>query len=317
MRHYDFTVGSKTFSSDNNPNALNVELDVTVQDADTFVPAQVTIWGPAQEDISQATNLMNQPFTLSAGMQTPGLPLATAQAPEAGTLIKGYVYASWGNWVGTDMTLNFTVMPGDAPNPPPQPNAPNPPPKNIVLNWTKGMQLGQALQQTLQTAYPGQAANINISSQLVAPQDTVHYCGTLRELNDFLRPISHQLMVGQQNYPGVGLVMQQGNIDVHDGTAPPSTKQIQFIDLVGQPTWIALNTISIKTVMRGDLKVGDQITLPPTPVITTADAQSGVNSKLTFQGTFTISSLRHVGNFRQPSGDAWVTIIEALLNQSS
>jgi hypothetical protein len=310
------TAGSQTWNSMGDPNALNVELDITVIDADAFKSAEVTIWGIPLQTISQATSFINQPFTLSAGMAQ-GLPLATAQSSEAGTLIKGHVYSSWGNWVMTDMTLNFVIFPGDASNPPPQPNAPNPPPKNIVLNWMKGTMLSQALQQTLQTAYPGQTANINISSQLVAPQDTTHYCGTLRELNEFLRPITHQIMTGMQNYPGVGLCMQQGGIDVHDGTSQSGTKMIQFTDLVGQPTWIALNTISIKVVMRGDLKVSDLITLPPTPVITTADAQSGVNTQLTFQGTFLIVSLRHVGNFRQPSGDAWVTIIEALLNQSS
>jgi hypothetical protein len=124
-------------------------------------------------------------------------------------------------------------------------------------------------------------------------------------------------MIGMQNYPGVVLVMQKGGSDAHDGTSPIGSKQIQFIDLVGQPTWIENKKISIKVVMRGDLKVGDQIMLPPTPVITTADAQSGVHTPLTFQGTFTIQSLRHIGNFRQPSGDAWVTVIEALLNQGS
>ena len=316
MRWYSITAGSQSWDSEGDPNALNVEMDITVIDADTFKSAEITIWGIPLQTISQATNFINQSFTLSAGMK-PGLPLATAQSAEAGKLIQGYVYASWGNWVLTDMTLNFVISPGDAPDKPPQPNAPNPPPKNIVLNWKKGDPLSQALQQTLQTAYPGQTANINISSQLVAPQDTIHYCGTLEELNKFLRPITQQIMTGQQSYPGVGLCMQQGGIDAHDGTSPTGTKMIQFIDLVGQPTWIAFQTISIKTVMRGDLKVGDQITLPPTPVITTADAQSGLNTPLTFQGTFTIQSLRHVGNFRQPSGDAWVTVIEALLNQGT
>lgn len=312
-RAYTVTAGSKSWDSHGDPNALNIELDITVIDADTFKPAEITIWGEALETISQGTQFINQPFTMSAGM-APGLPLATAQSSEYGTLIKGYVYSSWGNWVMTDMTLNFVVFPGTAPDPPAQPNAQNPPPKNIVVNWKKGQTLSEALQQTLQTAYPDQTANINISSQLVAPQDTIHYCGTLEELNKILRPISQQIMIGQQNYPGVGLCMQQGEITVHDGTSPPGAKMIQFIDLVGQPTWIEQKKISIKTVMRGDLKTGDQVTLPPTPVISTFEAQQGLNTPLTFQGTFTINSIRHVGNFRQPSGDAWVTIIEALLN---
>jgi len=316
LRAYAITAGSKTWDSHGDPNALNIELDATVIDADLFTPANVTIWGEALQTISQATDFINQPFTMSVGM-APGLPLATAQSSEYGKILDGYVYSSWGNWVGTEMTLNFVIMPGKAPNPPAQPNAQNPPDKNLVLNWTKGTQLSQALQQTLQTAYPGITANINISPQLVAPQDTIHACGSIVALNKLLRPISQQIMMGQQNYQGVGLCMQQGEITVADGTAPTGNKMIQFIDLVGQPTWIEKNTISIKIVMRGDLKNHDQITLPPTPVISTFQAQEGLSTPLTFQGTFDVQELHHIGNFRQPSGDAWVTVIKALLNQGT
>jgi hypothetical protein len=131
-------------------------------------------------------------------------------------------------------------------------------------------------------------------------------------LNSYLRGVSQQIMTGDSTYQGVGCCMQQGGITVHDGTSPPSPKMLQFTDLVGQPTWIAPGTIQIRTVMRGDLKVGDQIKLPPTRVITTAGAQSGILGPLTFDGIFKIASIRHIGNFRQPDGSAWITVIDAL-----
>jgi hypothetical protein len=109
--------------------------------------------------------------------------------------------------------------------------------------------------------------------------------------------------------------MQNGEITVHDGTGMPATKQIQFVDLVGEPSWISTYTISVKVVMRGDLRVSDKITLPPTPVITTFAAQQGIPGKLTFDGTFTIQSLRHIGSSRNPDGNAWVTVFEALQDQ--
>jgi hypothetical protein len=254
---------------------------------------------------------------MSGGMQR-GLPLANAQAGEAGTLVKGYIWKCFGNWVMTDMTLNFVVLPGPAPDQQPQPNAPNPPPRNIILNWKKGSQLSDAVKQALQKAYPGWTPNVNISSQLVAPQDNIGYYANLDDLNKTLREISHQIMTGNNTYPGVGICMQNGEITVDDGTASTGAKQLQFTDLIGQPTWIDFMTISIKVVMRGDLKWGQKITLPPTPTIITADAQSGdPNQKLTFQGTFTIQSMRHIGNFRQPDGSAWCTVIEALQDQGS
>ncbi len=88
MRWYSITAGSQSWDSEGDPNALNVEMDITVIDADTFKSAEITIWGIPLQTISQATNFINQSFTLSAGMK-PGLPLATAQSAEAGKLIQG------------------------------------------------------------------------------------------------------------------------------------------------------------------------------------------------------------------------------------
>ena len=312
MRLYDLTVGGRNWTSRNNPTALTLECDITCVSQDMGgSQGNITLWGIAKEDISQAQDFANKPCTLIGGMQQ-GLPFANAQSGEAGILHKGYVYSSFANWVGTDMTLNFVVLPGDPPDQPPPPNAPNPPPKNIILNWKKDKPMADAVKQALQTAYPGQSLNVNISSKLIAPQDNIAYFGNLNELGQKLREVSHQIMTGDNKYPGVGCCMQKGEITVFDGTSSSGGNQIAFIDLIGLPTWIATYTISIKCVMRGDLKIGDKITLPPTLVVTTAAAQSGIKGPLTFQGSFTIQSLRHVGNSRQPDGAAWITVIEAL-----
>jgi len=315
MRFYDIEIGGgKSYTSRGNPNALNVEIDITAIDSESFTAGSVVIWGIALQDISQANDLVNKSITVSGGMQQ-GLPLATLQSSEAGTLASGYIQQSFGNWVGTEMWLTLIIQPGQAPSQNPAPNAPNPPPKNIVLNWTKGTMLSDALKQALQTAYQGLKLNINISSKLVAPQDNIGFYPNLRDLGNYLRGVSQQLMNHSQTYPGVGCCIQKGELTVHDGTSPPSPKMIQFTDLVGQPTWIAFHTIQVKVVMRGDLKVSDQITLPPTRIVTTVEAQAGVvEAPLTFSGTFTIQSLRYVGNFRIPDGAAWITVVEAIKN---
>ena len=311
MRYYDINIeGGPHYSSKGNPNALNVEIDINIFDADLFGGATAVVWGISLQDISQATQLANKNVTVMGGMQQ-GLPLANAQAPEAGSLLKGYILQAFGNWVGTEMWLTLIMIHVDAPTTPPPPNAPNPPPRNIVLNWTKGTMLKTALQTALMTAFPKQQLSINISDKLVAPQDNVGFYPTLRELNDYLRDVSQQIMTGQSKYQGVGCCLQQGALTVHDGTSKPSPKMIQFTDLVGQPTWIEFQIIQIKVVMRGDLKVDDYITLPPTPVVSTAAAQAGGTQPLTFSGTFNIKTIRHVGNFRAPDGQAWVTIIDA------
>jgi hypothetical protein len=48
-------------------------------------------------------------------------------------------------------------------------------------------------------------------------------------------------MAGKKDYTGVGLCLQQGEIDVHDGTSPPGAMKIEFTELIGQPTRVLLS----------------------------------------------------------------------------
>ena len=81
--------------------------------------------------------------------------------------------------------------------------------------------------------------------------------------------------------------------------------------MIGQVTWIDYQTVQLNCVMRADLHVGDYIKMPPGQVTTTAQSYSQFRQGSVFQGTFQISRIRHVGNFRQPMGEAWITTIDA------
>lgn len=297
------------------PNAWNVELDVPVLNSATPMGfALARVWGISLAEIKQSADLNGKNISVFGGMQK-GLPLAKPQ--QSGLLVSGYIFQAFGNWIGTDMTLDLVIAPGmitsasktggigtlDAP-------------KNLVLNWPKGQPLGTALQQCLQTAFPGYTANVNISSQIVRPNDQIGYFPTLEQLASYCSQVS-LAVVKTTNYPGVSIVLNGTTITAQDGTAAGSgqTTQIAFEDMIGQPTWLDGGTISLKTVMRADLAVGSPIMLPPAQITNTQLANSSlINLNATFQGGFSIQSLRHVGNFRQASADAWVTVIEAAPN---
>jgi hypothetical protein len=124
-------------------------------------------------------------------------------------------------------------------------------------------------------------------------------------------------IIKTKNYPGVSIVpLPNGGFSVFDGTSTqPSAKQINFQDLIGQPTWLEGQLISVKTVMRADFAVGAPVQLPQTLIQNNAAVFSSlVNLTATFQGGFTVQSIRHVGNFRQPSADAWCTVFELAPN---
>lgn len=88
--------------------------------------------------------------------------------------------------------------------------------------------------------------------------------------------------------------------------------QIEFTDLIGQPTWISYGVVSILCVMRSDIHTGDHILMPKNsrPLIQAASF-SQYRDDSAFQGQFEVQSVRFLGNSRQPTADSWITIIEA------
>jgi hypothetical protein len=317
VRYYKIEVeGWKTFTSlsggKTDPGALQVDLDISVNSADVVTNgSSVRIWGLGLEAISQTANLFNKNVTISAGF-APGLPLATLASKYAGKLGNGTIYQVFGNWIGTDQTLDLVFVPGSNPPVAGGPN-PKPPTKNLTLDWKKDQPLKTALESCLKQAYPDVKVAIDISSRIVARQNQPGFFSSLNQLSQYCRRISQDILGGQA--VGVSIVNNSGELRVFDDTAKSTTKKINFADLIGQPTWIKPATVQFKTVMRGDLKPGDVVTLPKTFFNSSYSAavqgSSAATGQLGFSGSFTVAALRHVGSYRQPTAEAWVTIVEA------
>jgi hypothetical protein len=105
------------------------------------------------------------------------------------------------------------------------------------------------------------------------------------------------------------MIIKQNQIVAYDGSTQANAKQIQFTDLIGQPTWYQFGVTQFKTAMRADINVNDYIKMPAGQVTTTAQSASQYRQGSVFSGTFWVSSVRHVGNFRQQDSNSWVTII--------
>lgn len=302
------------------PGAWNVEMDVTLTPSHVQGnTAYVRIHGVSWQEISQANNLYNKKIKIFGGMQA-GLPLSNPKF--AGPIFSGYIYQPFGNWVGTDMTLELNCLPGDGPTGTGSPTKP----QNIVVNAQANQPMSEYLRTTLQTAFPGFPIDIHISPKLVRPNANPSYHQSLGQLADYLFATSKDI-IGDPSYSGVHINMMNGNkIVVQDwfstkssaatasgASAPSSTKKINYQDLIGQPTWqTAGSVMSFKCPMRADINLNDVVTLPKTLVISsTASYVSPVNQASTFQGDFKIINGRHLGNFRQATADAWVTVYEA------
>lgn len=308
MRFYDIEVsGQQTRSwnsfpgGQNDPGALNVEFDIPVSTgANPMGQAFVKIWGIDLQDIAQASDFNNSQIIITGGFQT-GLPLGDPS--QIGTLVQGYIQQAFGNWIGNEMTLEFVIAPG------PGPKGTKP---NITHNYKAGDDFKDSIKNTLSTAYPGVPVDVNIKDGITANYDQPGIYQTVGQFASYIKNITRDIVGG--TYNGVEMLFANNKISVFDNTKDSQSgpKQINFQDLIGQPTWIDSPLISLKVQMRGDIQVGDQILMPQTIFNNTVGASSqNINQSATFQGTFQVQSVHHYGSFRQPDGNSWCTVIEA------
>ncbi|WP_244438767.1 hypothetical protein [Paraburkholderia dilworthii] len=302
------TAPTRTWSTHQNgiydPAALQVEYDALVLPYGTpGNSATITVRGISLQDLTQAQQFAGMTLELKAGMKAPGLPLISPN--QAGTILKGTIFQSFGNWEGTNQTLDFVVIPGVY-------TLSNP--GNLLLDWSAGMELSDALKQTFANAYPGVPVVMNISSNLTQNHDEPHICATLDQFAQMVGDITEGVFDNRVN---IGI--QAGKIVVYDNTYRPGPIQLNFNDFIGQPTWIAVNTIQIKMVARADLQMGSIVKMPqglqnaPGFVTTTGNAySSSIKYKTTFQDNFIVTELRQVGNFRSPDASQWSTIINCV-----
>jgi hypothetical protein len=317
MRWYKIVVGGnggQTWDATNDPNALNVELDIAV----TYhnAPANgnsnsVRVWGISRQMLLNARQFNNQPIAVYGGMQQ-GLPLANPN--QRGLLVQGVVYPALGNWRGTDMTLDFYIK-VDSKGSPTTGGA-----ANLVHNQPAQQPMSTAIQNAIQTAFQGFTANVKISPNLVRPNDERGFYQSLGQYATFLNQASHDI-IKTAGYLGVQVSVQGNTINVFDGTqGQTGAKTINPQDLIGQPIWTNVKTCQFMTVMRGDINVGDTITLPTSLAALTTNAApaapGGTNTNIV-QGSFLIQNVRHVGNFRQRDWSSWCTIFDGIQGASS
>ncbi len=290
----------------NNPAALNIELDIPV--AALHSPqgnSLIRVWGLGLQDLTNSFELNDATISVYGGMSK-GLPLANAS--QAQLLVKGQVFQGFGNWVGTEQTVDMILM---------APIGTNAAPLNIILDWTAGMTLAGALSSTLNTAFPTAKRIINLNPRLVLDHDEVGYYGTLTQMASVLNPLSKSIIT-DPGYPGVSISYDGETVTVSDLYGPPvQTKAIAFEDLIGQPTWIGPFTIQVKTVMRGDIDLFDIVTLPQTLITNTQSALTRFRDKSIFSGNYVVQSIHHWGNFRQPDAASWNTTFEMIPQPSA
>lgn len=309
-RYYKIVVAGSTWTNQvggkADLGAQTVEFDIPVFYFDAPVgQASVTIWGPTKEQISQASDFNGAHIDVYAGMQ-PGLPIATALAPQSGLILSGKIFQAFGNWQGTNQTINFVVQTDGG--------STQSKPGNLSFLWKKGEKMGDVIKRTLAIAYPAFQIHVNIRDNLVLTQDEAGVYQTLQQFSSWVTGVSQDII--PTNYPGVHITLKDGKISVQDDSPDDSKKVIQIAmqEMVGQVTWLGPATVQFNTILRSDIEGNSQIKLPPEAAaraITTSASYSNTRAKNTFDGTWIVTFVRHVGNSRAPDAQSWISTFQA------
>jgi hypothetical protein len=329
-----FPLTSQLPDGRDNIAAQDIQFDIPLQSyggLDVDSTANLQISGIPLSWIGQASNLVNKFISIYGGMSS-GLPLANPT--QQGLLIQGQIWQSFANWIGTSQTLNLFIYQSGQANPR------NPVPH--ILNWPSGTPLSTVITNMLKQNYPGYKIVMNISPNLVINYNELGYYPSLAEYAQIVKGLSRSIMGSLNptvNYLGVSIALKGKTFYVSDGTVPQNPKQIQFQDMIGQPTWVPnpianqtsglpvyWGSVQVQLVLRGDLSAptGQYITFPSN--IVTQTAQGGGNSVYfqntsdanvsIFQGTYQVYTVRHIGWFRSTSAVDWSTSL-VLLQTSS
>ena len=330
MRYYDIQIFDpskdgksdvllKQYSSHKNgaynPGALMIEFDILrFGESTPHGETHLTIWGIGPKEMQQARqDLFGKRIKIFLGMKQ-GLPLAGKfKAP--GLVLDGTINKVFGNWQGTDLRLDFVIVTGPVTLNTDEKLAQLP----LTFDWLVGQKLSVALTNCFQLI-GGYTFNINISDRLVLNHYRGLFCRDIVSLAKDLNAFSRS-WIKDSGYTGVEIAIVNGNeirvwdndVNYHpEGSDVTRITELNFTDLIGQPTWVAFKTISLMCVMRSDIQVGDHISMPKkTAPVIRSSSYSQYREDSAFTGEFVVSSVRLIGNSRQPTADAWVTIIEA------
>ena len=288
-----------------NPGGLQAYFDI--QRFDMSTPkgmSLVRVWGESIKKLQQAkANYTNMQIQVYLGMSA-GLPLANAS--QAGLVLNGTIFQAFGNWQGTEQTLDFIITAGAGTRQTPV---------NLVMEWASGQKLESALFFTLQRAFPDYSITVNIDDRLVCNYANPGYYGTLTQLSQYMNQFSRSIITDSK-YSGVRIAIHDKTITAYDSNTTTEANNgavaLEFNDLVGQPTWIDYATVQIKVAMRADIMVGTVITMPENLlVVTSAASYSAFKDSSAFSGNMLVNSVRCLGNNRARDAEGWVTILEA------
>lgn len=323
-----------------NPACPEISFDCLITQGNVAQnPFHITLHNVPKEMLGKARDFNSLNVNLYAGFKS-GLPLANPD--QAGLIVSGTVQGCFGNWAGTNLTMDFLVNPLQYSGSPylnlsAQVYSTTAQPYTFKWDPNAGNTFIQALTQFFSNnfGYTCQGtldANNEWNLNQMPPFKIIfttfdRFCKELQTVTQSQNAPNKEApdnkanksLVGNfQPYFGVllSMSMTSGTIYAWDGTAPATSElSLKVQEFIGQPTWIsASGVIQSMHPMRSDIHVTQSIAYPKNISIIVPAQFTTASQYAYFNGEnleLYVQKVRHVGRYRDPNPNAWVTYIDA------
>ena len=317
-----------------NPACPEIQFDIPNTFADGVItPTHLRIHNVPVDMIKKARQYNGMNVVIKAGFK-PAVPGLNTQMPlekpeQAGIIGQGVVQTCYGNWLGTDLVLDFLIWPnanlGSA-NTIRSFNTGTTSPATFQFVWDKGS-LAEAIYSTLHQNFGISKVTGTISPVLSNPPQVpinMWFTSYARFANQILD--TSVLLVnppGQnkdgtgvyQKYLGVKMAFKGNEVVLFDGTESPVFVQLKFDEFIGQPTWVT-DSGMVQSVhpMRNDIWLGYEVRYPAgipsiiAPQYSPTLKEYNINESA---APLKVFQVRHLGRFRGTGATDWATYVTA------
>ena len=309
-----------------NPGALEVDFDIINAAGHFATPAsRLRIHNVPLSICQKALSYQGMQVQISAGFSdtaTSGFKLA--KTAQAGVIGFGAVQACIPNYMGTEMVMDFIIIPSISGSPDLDlSSSENNGPRNYAFEWQVGQSFMEAIGVTFKRL--GYKVTGGVSSKLKNNTGLpVSWVGGTYEkfctfINDRTRNIVDPPVPGQiQTYDGVSISSPSlGTVLISDNTWEGGIIPLFAEEFIGQPSIFTPLGLEVQSVLplRSDIMIAGYVSLPviSTLVATSVGGVPGTQSKpLTASSKkLRVTQVRHLGRFRDSSAQGWVSIVTA------
>lgn len=288
MRAYRLVIDGKVVEdTENNPNALQVRFDFVLAAKFAALQHEIEIRNMIPQYMSQERNIIGKSVQFYAGMQA-GLPLA--KPGQFALIFSGTIQRAIKVVEGVETKLTLLVRESSMDDAGP------------VFSVKQGEDVVAAIKTAMAQAAISYKFDDALKNMVIpAKHDNKNSASNLSDLVAFLEPY------GIIMYPlagGVRFALRSKG----DTTAPVRT--IAAEDLIGQPVATETSQIVLQTTLRGDIAPFQTVKIPNVRINPATGFAELTNLSQT--GLYTVTELRHCGDYRNMSADAWVTQMTVL-----